>query len=269
MNWRVLPFTTVSPAAAMAVDEALLHSVRESPVLRFYRWEPPGAVTIGDQQEASEIQPIVPLVRRLSPGRALYHGPEDLTYSVVARRSQFATALPDRPGLAEHLKAYYVICSWITDFLKAYGAPAVHNRSASILVNGRKISGNAQAHLPGQDTFYQHGSVFCFSDASERADLLTRLRGQPVSADRIASVREFATDEPAALESALIAAFTAGLETLGDSWKPSSLAPAEHERAQALIGTKYSTPAWNRGGNAQRGSCETIWGQYPGRPEPI
>ena len=266
MNWRLLPFETVPPPAAMAIDEALLYSA-ERPVLRFYRWEQPGAVTIGDQQDASEVHPRVPLVRRLSPGRALYHGPEDLTYAVIGLRSLF-TALPSRTGLAEHLKAYYTICSWITRFLQASGAPAVYNRSASILVNGRKISGNAQAHLPGQGTFYQHGSIFCFSDAAERAELLSRLHGQQVPPARLASVREFTADPPAALESALIAAFTAGVEELGHSWERSALTPAERTRAQELIETKYNTDAWNRGGHVQRGPCETAWGQYPDRPEP-
>lgn len=267
MNFRILPFETVSPAQAMAVDEALLRSVNERPAVRFYRWQPPGAVTIGDQQDASEIQPVVPVVRRLSPGRGLYHGPEDLTYAVAGLRSHFAS-LP-RAALADHLKAYYAICSWITSFLRAYGAPTVYNRSASILVDGRKVSGNAQAHLPSQGAFYQHGSIFCFSDAAERADILTRLHSRPISAARTASVREFTADPPAAIESAFVSAFTNGIEELGHSWEPSALTPAEQRLAEELIETKYGTDSWNRGGTMPRGSCETTWGEHPDRPEPL
>jgi lipoate-protein ligase A len=73
----------------MALDEALLDSVivGADPVLRFYTWEP-ATLSLGVNQPLGEVDPAecerrgFGLVRRLTGGRAVLHGPE-LTYSVI------------------------------------------------------------------------------------------------------------------------------------------------------------------------------------------
>src|SRR5437879_10475780 len=66
----------------MAMDEALLEEVARhgGAYLRFYRWDPP-TLSLGRNQPNTFYD--LPIVRRLTGGRAVWHELED-TYAVVA-----------------------------------------------------------------------------------------------------------------------------------------------------------------------------------------
>jgi lipoate-protein ligase A len=74
----------------MAFDEAMLGDVARHPEtlhLRLYTWSP-GAITIGVNQEIARAVRLnrlgdTPLLRRITGGRAVYHDPGELTYSVA------------------------------------------------------------------------------------------------------------------------------------------------------------------------------------------
>ncbi len=90
-QWRLLETGPGSGAFNMALDEALLRSMRpghDRPLLRLYRWSRP-TVSVGcncrlerelDRERCRERG--LELVRRPTGGRAVYHGRE-LTYSVI------------------------------------------------------------------------------------------------------------------------------------------------------------------------------------------
>jgi lipoate-protein ligase A len=86
--WRFIDSGNCSAAYNMAMDEAIAVSVRKEivpPTLRLYGWNSL-AVSIGCFQKTSDIdakyctEKDIPIVRRLTGGRAILHG-EEVTYS--------------------------------------------------------------------------------------------------------------------------------------------------------------------------------------------
>jgi lipoate-protein ligase A len=80
---RIIQHDAGDPAWNMAVDEALLHHIRE-PVLRLYRWDVP-AVSIGYFQPIDVVPQDRPFVRRYTGGGLVDHA-GDVTYTVVLPR---------------------------------------------------------------------------------------------------------------------------------------------------------------------------------------
>ncbi len=245
MEFRLLD-TGKSPAAVnMAIDEAVMLSGR--PALRFYGWEPP-AVSIGYFQGIEQevdlekcAQMGVDVVRRLTGGGAVYHDKE-LTYSLI---------VPEDGGLVARdiLESYGQICAPIVGGLKSLGLQAEFKPINDIVVNGRKISGNAQTRRGGM--VLQHGTILLDVDVKEMFSLLKvpseKLRDKMISAaeERVTSVRrELDEDIPSQrVKEALIEAFRqhSHMRVL----KQGELSNGEIEKAEELARSKYSTREWN------------------------
>jgi lipoate-protein ligase A len=82
---RVLTHSPRNRYLNMAVDEALLRHCR-GPVLRFYRWAEPDAVSIGYFQARADAPAGRPFVRRYTGGGLVDHA-GDFTYSVILPRT--------------------------------------------------------------------------------------------------------------------------------------------------------------------------------------
>src|SRR5208282_4253098 len=101
------------------------------------------AVSIGTfQSMANEVnveecnRSNVSYVRRLTGGGAVYHDSNgEITYSVIAPESLFPKNI---------IESYKVICSWVISGLAILGIKAEFVPINDIVVNGKKISGNAQ-----------------------------------------------------------------------------------------------------------------------------
>ncbi len=159
-HWRLLLTGANDAFTNMAVDEAILRCVTsgQSPnTLRLYSWQP-SAVSIGYfqglEQEvdlaACEAQG-VDVVRRLTGGGAVFHDQHgEVTYSLM---------IPDDyPGMPRKvLSSYEILCQGLILGLKNLGLDAVFNPINDILVNGKKISGNAQTRRFGG--ILQHGTI--------------------------------------------------------------------------------------------------------------
>jgi lipoyl(octanoyl) transferase len=170
-TWRLLDTGAGDGAWNMAVDEALMESVRHgaAPTLRFYRWSPlcvslgrnqPTRVEDGERYHAAGIG----CVRRITGGRALLHDRE-LTYSVVAPARLLGSAR----------SAYRIINEVLVDGLGRLGVgAAVHDSgrrpplpstapcfaepvAGEVLAAGRKLLGSAQTTIEG--VLLQHGSL--------------------------------------------------------------------------------------------------------------
>lgn len=128
------------------------------PTLRFFGWNPP-AVSIGCGQEFEEEIDLekchelgIDYVRRITAGGAVYHDKE-VTYSITSPEDFF---------LDLH-QSYKDICGAIILGLQKLGiknvqyAPEVGGNINDILVNGKKISGCAQARKNGQ--MLHHGTI--------------------------------------------------------------------------------------------------------------
>lgn len=178
-TWRFIDTGPLPGPENMALDEALLNcfvSGRSLPLLRIYGWAPP-AFSCGRFQKPEEIldpercqRDGIPVVRRITGGGVIYHA-EELTYALVCP----ASAIPESRGVKA---AFFRLTSFLLDFYRRLGLSPWHaadypgngrrlgertalcfagTESCDILVNGRKIGGNAQRRL--KDVIFQHGSI--------------------------------------------------------------------------------------------------------------
>jgi len=179
----------------MAMDEALLEEVARhgGAYLRFYRWDPP-TLSLGRNQPNTFYD--LPIVRRLTGGRAVWHEHE-VTYAVVAPIALFGSLR----------KAYCEIHTRLARALRALSVeavlapahppirPSAHPASCfsssvggEILVDGRKLVGSAQVRRG--DAFLQHGSILLDGTQPSSQNGETTLKAvlkRPVSFDEVAA----------------------------------------------------------------------------------
>jgi lipoate-protein ligase A len=178
-KWRFFNTGSLSGPENMAFDDALLQSfdpLRSLPVLRLYGWSAP-TLSLGRFQNAEDVLKLdccrdagVPVVRRISGGGVIYHTGE-LTYSIVCA--------PHHIPVADSIKeTYRLLTGFLLRFYRDLGLKAdfavdsvagggglgertpfcfAGRESFDILVEGRKIGGNAQRRL--KNVIFQHGSV--------------------------------------------------------------------------------------------------------------
>ncbi|MDR2494649.1 MAG: lipoate--protein ligase family protein [Spirochaetaceae bacterium] len=246
----------------MGLDQALLEAVAAGslPTLRFYGWKP-AAVSVGYFQSLADEVDLaackrrgVDVVRRLSGGGAVFHHAE-ITYSIV---------LPVSHPLAGKTIAdsYGILCAGITRGLALLGIDAQFAPINDIVVNGRKVSGNAQTRRMG--CALQHGTVL-LDNAEAMFDLLT-VPVEKVSRDgavrdvteRVTSLRALLGREVSLeeAEEALAHGFCEALSL--DFCADAPLTEAEETRARELGAAKFSNPHWPAGGSisVMRSACK-------------
>ena len=226
----------------MAFDEALLVHLHEiGPTLRLYGWEPP-AVSIGyfqsmeeevDVEKARELG--VDVVRRITGGGAVYHKYE-ITYSII---------LPEIRGRI--LDSYRVIDMGIIKALKSLGLDAKHHGINDVIVNGRKISGNAQTRKYGG--LLQHGTVLMEVNVDEMFQILRvseeKLRDKVIDSvkHRVTSLKDEGVNiEFEELQSVLAEGFR---EALNAELYEDDVPHKIYDYAKKLEVEKYATHEWN------------------------
>ena len=175
-------------ATNMAIDEMLLnwHSEgRIPPVIRFYGWKHPSLSVGHFQNEAKTIdfngirKHGCEFVRRLTGGSAVLHDHE-VTYSIIVSE--------DHPNIPHSVnEAYYVLADGLLKAYRKLGIDAEFARPRlkrgdertavcfetpaiyEMLVDGKKISGNAQTRRKG--VLLQHGSLPISFDTKMLFDL--------------------------------------------------------------------------------------------------
>lgn len=170
-SFRLLQTEHQTAAFNMALDEVLLNRIKNGqskPALRFYGWQPP-AVSIGyfqslesevDDQRCQALG--IDVVRRQTGGGAVFHD-QEVTYSMH---------IPLELNLvpAKILDSYERICQGIIQGLAELNLEAKFVPLNDIIVNGQKISGNAQTRK--QDVLLQHGTILTSVDVDKMFDLL-------------------------------------------------------------------------------------------------
>lgn len=180
-TWHILTTPSLSASENMAIDEAVAGWVARGelkPTLRFYSWTP-HAISVGRFQratrdldrEALEANGI-PVVRRLTGGRAVLHA-DELTYSVILPET--TPALP-----TNIIESYRLLTEGVRRGYQTLGVPAEFSvplteedrevlrkpKSAvcfdaasyyELTVEGRKVAGSAQVRHQG--AVLQHGSI--------------------------------------------------------------------------------------------------------------
>lgn len=247
----------------MAIDEALLLNYRPGesmPVLRLYGWSPP-ALSLGRYQDVSAIdlrrcrEDGLPIVRRVTGGGAIYHA-DELTYALVC-------APGDLPLATSIKESFRVLTGFLLDAYRRLGLAAAYavdavpphvqlggrthfcfagHESYDILVNGRKLGGNAQRRL--KHAVFQHGSIPLRNRAGDGGAYMR----QPPK-DIVAVTTSLREEGVAASEEELASLLTASFAaTLGVELLPVGLTAAEQQAAARLRDAKYLADAWNQGG---------------------
>ncbi|MEM2843607.1 MAG: lipoate--protein ligase family protein, partial [Candidatus Bathyarchaeia archaeon] len=192
-EWRLIELTINDAYMNMAIDEAILTMIQKGEsqnTIRFYRWNP-SAVSIGYFQSLIEEVNIetcrklnVDIVRRITGGGAVYHDYNgEITYSVIA-----STNNPKIPG--NILKSYSVLCNGIVLGLKKLGLNSTFKPINDIVVNEKKISGNAQTRK--LNAILQHGTILIDVNVEKMFNLL-KISDEKIKDKMIKSAKERVT----------------------------------------------------------------------------
>ena len=230
--------TGYNPAATnMSIDEALMETVGEVPILRIYGWRP-AAVSIGYFQSMNEeinsakCREIgVDVVRRLTGGGAVLHEFE-LTYSFISREYP-----------KNIMESYRWICDAIVMSINRLGFDANFVPLNDIVIADKKVSGNAQTRRNG--VLLQHGTILLGVDVNKMFSVLKvpseKLRDKIIKdvKERVTSLAGTTFDDMAtSLKISFAAKFESKLIT-------DALSTKEISRARWLANRKYSSEEWN------------------------
>ena len=221
----------------MAIDEALMETVGEVPILRIYGWRP-AAVSIGYFQSMNEEVNFakcrevgVDVVRRLTGGGAVLHECE-LTYSFISREYP-----------KNIMESYRWICDAIVMSINRLGFDANFVPLNDIVIAGKKVSGNAQTRRNG--VLLQHGTILLGVDVNKMFSVLKvpseKLRDKIIkdAKERVTSLARITFDDMAtSLKTSFAAKFESKLIT-------DALSTKEISRARWLANRKYSSKEWN------------------------
>ena len=157
----------------MLIDKELFDGFKSSnvPTFRVYEWEP--SFTYGISQKLESIENLEYLkafhdnhAQRMTGGGILFHG-NDISYSLV-----IPTSYVKNLSVKE---SYELICGFLMEFYKELGLEPIYAKDLDtielskseycqegyepydILINGKKVGGNAQRRT--KDTIFQHGSI--------------------------------------------------------------------------------------------------------------
>ena len=253
--WRLLELETYDAFMNMAVDEAILKARSQTIVpntLRFYRWKP-SAVSVGRFQNMEKQVQVencrkhnVDVVRRITGGGTVYHDAQDeITYSVIARKQDL--------GAEDITTVYSRVYASLAEALRTLGIDADFNQGTAkacpnLTVNGKKISGSAQAHK--SEAFLQHGTLLSKVNLKKMFSFLrvpwakTRVQIVSIAENRITSINAELGKTVSAAE--LIEALVKGFEKALDIRLTSGqLTTGELEFSEHLCMEKYATDDWN------------------------
>ena len=246
MKFRLLPLTKKTGAEQMAIDEAILNARINKSVpntLRFYTWKPT-CLTIGyfqslekevDVDKSNELN--VDIVRRYTGGGAVYHQHE-LTYSIV---------IDEESAGKEIIKSYEKICGALITGFKLLGFDAKFAPINDIMINGKKVSGNAQTRRNG--IILQHGTILIDVNVKKMFSLL-KVADEKMKDKMIAVVEERVTslNKESGLQFDVIEVFGAMVAGFVKEFDMDinyeHLTPGELIESHQLKREKYGNEAW-------------------------
>ncbi|MEM7798878.1 MAG: lipoate--protein ligase [Chloroflexota bacterium] len=171
------------PKRNLAIEEHLLRNVKSSGLLLFYINEP--SVIIGrNQNTIAEIDPDyinnngINVVRRLSGGGGVYHDLGNLNFSFITNDTH-------------HLNDFHKFLEPVVNVLNSLGVPAAIQGKSDIIVDGKKISGNAQFSSKGR--MFSHGTIL-FDTSIEHMLKALNPRKSVIESHAVQSVRKFVTN---------------------------------------------------------------------------
>jgi lipoate-protein ligase A len=235
------------PSLNLAIEEYVLRNIRtDEDILLFYINRP--SIIIGrNQNTLEEINHDyvrangIQVVRRLSGGGAVYHDLGNLNFSFITEHN------PDNFRNFKKFTAPFI------QELNEMGVPAELNGRNDILVEGRKISGNAQ-YIAAQ-RMVSHGTLLFDSDLSHVSEALkvkmSKITSKGIKSvrSRVANIREF-LPEPMDIQTfrdRLLKGIFAGAPVIPQA----DLKDADWQAIEALAESRYRSWEWNYGRSPQ------------------
>lgn len=226
------------PYLNLAAEEYLLRLPAGPDV--FMMWESTESVVVGKHQNTlAEINyPFVKeqnilVARRLTGGGTVFHAPGNLNFTFI--RTGAAGKLIDFGGFIEPVML----------FLKEYGLRPEKGSKHEILVNGMKVSGNAE-HVY-KNRVLHHGTLLYRADLSRLQQAIQVIPGRytdkAVQSNRsqVANLSDLIPNAPALAE---FADDFFNFVCRSGKGKPYRLTPAEIHSIETLAGEKYSRREW-------------------------
>lgn len=248
MKWRLLQTGAKDAFTNMAIDEAIakLYSRTGIPTVRVYSWEP-AAISIGyfqslseevDTQKCQELG--VDVVRRITGGGAVFHDKE-LTYSFVCSEESGIVA-------KNILESYRKICNSLVLGFGHLDLQAGFVPLNDIVVNGKKISGNAQTRR--ERNLLQHGTILMEVDVEKMFSMLLvpneKLKGKIIEdvKQRVTSIEKELGKKISFQEVA--SAMKKGFEeNFGVKLVEGQLTQEEKELTEQIREERFSRETWN------------------------
>ena len=233
--------STTDPAFNLALEEYVFEKMGRDREY-FLTWRNDNAIIVGRHQNtAAEIneefvkEKNIKVVRRLSGGGAVYHDLGNLNFTFI---------VDAQPGQKVDLRKF---CQPIADTLCALGAKAEVDGRNDILIDGMKVSGNAQYVRQGR--VMHHGTILFDSDMTV---LSQALRPDPAKAQAkgVKSVRSRVTNVRQCLSRDMtIEQFRNALSgsLMAGGFEKYELTQADIASIKEIQSRRYDQWAWNYG----------------------
>lgn len=230
---KFLILKTNDPTVNLATEEYLFNTTDDD---LFMLWQNEPTVVIGKNQNAyAELNMDyiknnnIHIVRRITGGGAVYHDLGNLNYT-------FISAKKGSLGID-----FEYFTRPIIEALASLGLNAELSGRNDILIDGKKISGNAQ-HT-NKNKVLHHGTLLFDSDLSVLSNAL-KVDEEKIKAKAIKSVRSRVTNIKEYLNELEISNFIAVIEKyLNEKYSPERItAPTEEEISEYL--NKYRSEEW-------------------------
>ena len=233
--------STTDPAFNLALEEYVFEKMPRDREY-FLTWRNDNAIIVGRHQNtAAEIneefvkEKNIKVVRRLSGGGAVYHDLGNLNFTFI---------VDAQPGQKVDLRKF---CQPIADTLCTLGANATVDGRNDILIDGMKVSGNAQYVRQGR--VMHHGTILFDSDMSV---LGQALRPDPAKAQAkgVKSVRSRVTNvRPCLNQDMTLEEFRTALASalMTGGFEKYELSAADISAIEEIKKQRYATREWNYG----------------------